>query len=146
MQSKPDKATDLFVSGFSCAQSVTAAFCEDYGLDSATGLKLAFGLGGGCGLGELCGALTGGVLVVGLKYGQFGLDDDKSKADCRAKRDEFVKEFIEINGSATCCDLLGFDILTTEGAEKYKNLFIDRAKAPCVKFVQEAARILENNA
>ena len=144
MQSKADKASELFIAGFSCAQSVTAAFCEDYGMDARTGLKISCPLGGGCGLGELCGAISGGALVVGLKHGQYDIDDNESKANCRARRDEFVNEFIEKNGSATCRGLLGVDILTEEGEEEYKRLLADRATAPCTSFVKDAAFILEN--
>ena len=142
MKSKVDTAERLFVDGFSCAQSVMAAFCEEYDMDIHTGLKTACGLGGGCGLGELCGVISGGTLVVGLKFGQHDLEDNESKANCRAKRDEFVGKFTEMHGSATCRGLLGFDILTEEGEEKYMSLFIDRATAPCVKFVKGAAQIL----
>ena len=142
MKSKADMAERLFVDGFSCAQSVMAAFCEGYDMDMATGLKTSCGLGGGCGLGELCGVISGGTLVVGLKYGQYDLEDNVSKANCREKRDEFVGKFTEKHGSATCRDLLGFDILTEEGEEKYVNLFKNRAAAPCVKYVKDAAQIL----
>ena len=144
MHTKADKAEALFVTGLSCAQSVAAAFCEDYGVDIATGLKIACGLGGGCGLGELCGAISGGILIVGLKHGQFDLTDDKSKVNCRERRDEFLNSFINKHKATTCRDLLGFDILTEEGEKKYKNLLSDRAASPCVKFVMDAARMLEN--
>ena len=144
MHTKADKAEALFVTGLSCAQSVAAAFCEDYGMDIATGLKISCCLGGGCGLGELCGAISGGALVVGLKYGQFDITDDKSKATCRARRDEFVADFIKKHNAVTCRDLLGFDILTEEGEKKYKSLLSDRAASPCIKFVMDAARMLEN--
>ena len=144
MKSKSEKTEELFIDGFSCAQSVTGAFCEGYGMDAATGLKLACGLGGGCGLGELCGAVSGGTIIVGLKYGQHDLEDVEAKVNCREKRDEFVEKFVELNNSATCRGLLGFDILTPEGDEEYKKVFADRAKAPCVKFVGDAARILES--
>jgi len=142
MKSKVDVAERLFVDGFSCAQSVMAPFCEGYGMDMATGLKTSCGLGGGCGLGELCGVISGGTLVVGLKYGQHDLEDNVSKANCRAKRDEFVGKFTQMHGSVTCRGLLGFDILTEEGEEKYMSLFANRTTAPCVKFVKDAAQIL----
>ena len=143
MQTKADKAAELFITGFSCAQSVTAAFCEEYDMEMETGLKIACPLGGGCGLGELCGAISGGAIIVGLKYGQYDLADNESKANCRAKRDEFVDKFIEKNESATCRELLGVDILTEEGEEEYKRLLADRATSPCAGFVKDAALILE---
>lgn len=143
MQSKGERAAELFVGGFNCAQSVVTAFSEDYDVDEETALKMSCGLGGGCGIAELCGVLTGGTLVVGMKHGQYILEDNGAKANCRAKRDQFVETFIEKNGSATCRGLLGFDLTTDEGAEKYAEIFKDRVNAPCTGFVRSSAQILE---
>ena len=141
--SKAEEAAELFLEGFNCAQAVLAVFCEDYDMDTETALKTACALGGGCGMAELCGAVSGGALVVGLKYGQYILEDASANANCRARRDEFLKRFIEKHGSSTCRGLLGFDYTTDEGAVKYNQVFSDRASAPCVEFVRNVAQILE---
>ena len=143
MSTKAETAAELFLAGFNCAQSVIAAYCEEYDMDTETALKTASALGGGCGLAELCGAVSGGALVVGLKYGQYILEDTGANMNCRARRDEFLERFIEKYGSPTCRGLLGFDHTTEEGAEKYNQVFSDRASAPCVEFVRGAAQILE---
>ena len=99
-------AEELFKSGFNCAASVLTGFCEEYDLDTELAMKLACGLGGGCGEGEICGAASAGVLVVGLKYGQYILGDQATKANCRAKTSQFIDAFKKKHGALTCRDLL----------------------------------------
>jgi len=64
-----EKAADIFNGGHNCAQAVLGAFCEEYGLDTDTALRIARGLGSGVRNAEICGAVSGAVLVIGLKYG-----------------------------------------------------------------------------
>ena len=59
----------LFDQGFDCAQTVFSAFAEELDLDEETALKIAAGFGGGMHLGDMCGCVTGGLMVLGLKYG-----------------------------------------------------------------------------
>ena len=59
----------LFDQGFDCAQTVFSAFAEDLDLDEETALKIAAGFGGGMHQGDMCGCVTGGLMVLGLKYG-----------------------------------------------------------------------------
>lgn len=69
MNAKLDTAMQKFLAGYNCAQSVLYAFAPDLGLDGETALKVATGLGAGMARrGEVCGAVTGGILVLGLKY------------------------------------------------------------------------------
>lgn len=68
---KPDQAAALFEEGFACSQAVLATFCERFGLDRHIGLKLAEGFSGGIGRqGLTCGAVTGALMVIGLRYGR----------------------------------------------------------------------------
>ena len=131
-------AGELFSSGFNCATSVLAGFCEEYELDTEIASKLACGLGGGCGKGEVCGAVSAAVIVVGLKYGQFIQEDYASKTNCYAKTAEFMDAFIEKYGAITCRDLLA-DL--TEGDENEK---MQERRRRCMGFVKGAADILED--
>ena len=99
-------AEQRFNGGFNCAASVLASFCEEYDLDTELASKLACGLGAGCGEGEICGAASAGVLVVGLKYGQYIQEDQASKANCRARTTQFIDAFKQKHGALTCRDLL----------------------------------------
>ena len=84
--------------------------------------------------GEVCGACTGALMALGLKYG-----DDKSKSNEVCER--FLDEFENENGSYICRDLLGCDIRTEEGVEYVvkHNLF----KEFCPKMVKSASIILD---
>ncbi len=136
-----EKAVALFRGGFNCSQSVFAVFCEKYGLASEQALKIACGFGGGMRCGELCGAVTGGVMVIGLKHGQYISDDKEAKSRCYAETVRFTEKFRSENKSAVCRDILGCDISTKQGMERAisENLF----GTICVDSVVSAVGILE---
>jgi len=78
LSTKADTATEKFLSGYNCAQSVLYAFREEGDLSEETALKIACGLGAGMARKqEVCGAVTGGILVLGMRYGR-GSKDDRS--------------------------------------------------------------------
>jgi C_GCAxxG_C_C family probable redox protein len=81
MKTKSEAALEKFFSGYNCAQSVLFAFCGDLDLDKDLALRMASGFGGGMGgRQEVCGAVSGGVIAIGLKHGR-GEGQDKQKAD-----------------------------------------------------------------
>jgi C_GCAxxG_C_C family probable redox protein len=129
-----EEAVQLFEGGYMCSQAVFAAFSEDYNLSKDQALKIGACFGSGMRKGEVCGACTGAIMALGLKYGE-----NKSKSDemCVKFLDSFKKE----NGSYICRDLLDCDIRTEEGI-KYaidNNLF----KEICPKMVESAAKIAQ---
>ena len=138
---RPQYAAELFRNGFSCSQSVLAAFCDNYGLDKNSALKIACGLGGGVNCAEICGAVSGAVLVIGLKYGCIDAADTDAKQTCKAKVREFLRVFSERNRHIICRDILGCDISTPEGRQKAldEKLFT----TVCVDMVVSAVAILE---
>jgi C_GCAxxG_C_C family probable redox protein len=138
--SKPLEAVKLFNSGYNCAQAVLAAFCEPLGLDRVTAYKLASGFGGGLGAkGEICGALSGAIMALGLKFGCS--DPDKTaKAETYRKTRELAEEFKLRTGSLYCRDLLGFDLGTPEGQSLAKK---PGSFDKCDDFVKIAAEILQ---
>jgi len=135
---KKENAAELFHGGFNCAASVLASFCEDYDLDTELALKLACGLGGGFQSGEICGAVSAAILVVGLKYGQYVMEDLAAKANCRARASQIIEGFREKHGALTCRDLLGCDITTVEGRETALE-----KKPFCAGLVGSAVELLE---
>ena len=141
MNTKQDLAIACFHKGFNCAQAVISAFYADYGLDEQTALKIAGGLGGGFRSGEVCGAVSGAVLVIGLKHGHCVVGDTDAKANCGAKTTEFLTKFKEKNGCVTCRDLLGVDTSTDAGRNEAqsKNLF----RTICDDLVRSAVATLE---
>ena len=129
-----EDAVQLFESGYVCSQAVFAAFREDYGISKEEALKIGACFGSGMRKGEVCGACTGALMALGLKYG-----DDKAKSDEVCNR--FMDEFKRKNGSFICRDLLGCDISTPEGVKHAKdnNLF----KEFCPEMVRSAAEIVD---
>ena len=141
MSAKEELATSRFGEGFNCAQSVFSVFCEDYGLNKDTALKTACGLGSGFRSGEVCGAVSGAVLVIGLKYGHCDAGDAVAKANCYKKTEEFLDVFRQKNTSIVCRDLLGLDVSTDEGREQAQERNLFRTK--CDDLVRIAVLILE---
>lgn len=141
MDNRVKQAVDMFKEGYSCSQAIVAAFGGQFGLDKETALKIASGLGGGIGrTGDVCGAVTGAILILGLKFGSTDPQAKSAKYATYKKVQEFCEEFRLQAGSLVCRELLGFDFRTPEG-----NL---RAAQPgafehCPGYVETAAQILE---
>ena len=130
MMTKTDYGADIFLKGFNCAQAVFSSFSEDYGLDTVNACKIAGGLGSGARAAELCGAVSGAVLVIGLKYGQGTAAEADMKLKCDAETENFMCRFRAANGNIICRNLLECDITTTEGQENAvtKGLFTTKCK------------------
>lgn len=128
-----DDAVQLFENGYVCSQAVFAAFSEGFDISKDNALKIGACFGSGMRKAEVCGACTGALMVLGLKYG-----DSKSKSNEMCEK--FLDEFKKQNGSIICRDLLECDISSEEGVKKAidNNLF----KEFCPKMVESAARIV----
>ena len=140
--SKPDCALSFFRQGFSCSQAVAAAFAADYGLDKETALRLSQGFGGGIARrADWCGALTGAILVIGLKHGRVRPEDAAARDKTYALVRDLIARFTARHGQVKCRDLLGWDLGTAEGQKKVDELRLHQTR--CEDFVRDAARILE---
>ena len=131
-----------------CSQAVCSTYAEDLGLDNVTALRLAAGFGAGMAYtGQTCGAVTGAIMVIGLKYGK--LDDNlpkeaafaRAKETIYAKVQEFERRFCELHGTVRCEELLGYAI--SDPAELAKVREAGFFKERCPAFVRDAAAILE---
>ena len=105
-----DDALEAFGTGLDCSQLVFAEFATQLGMDRETALMTAASFGGGMWEGETCGAVTGALMALGLKYGHTDSTDPGQKNIMMAKGMEFKKRFAERNGSCICRDLLGYKI------------------------------------
>ena len=112
------EANELFKSGFHCSQSVIAAFSDDFGLPRETALKIACPFGGGIGgYGRTCGALTGAIMVIGLKYGSDKPTDSEARTLTRNKTRKLIETFEKMHGTSNCNELVGFDRSNLSGAD-----------------------------
>ena len=135
------KAVEYFKSGYNCSQSIVAAFADMYGFTEEQALRMSASFGGGIGRMRLtCGAACGLFMLAGLEKGATDGKDREGKAANYALVQQLAEEFKERNGSITCAELLG--LRKPEGSavpeartEQYY------AKRPCVKMVEEAAKI-----
>ena len=136
-----EKALDYFDRHFHCSQAILAAYADRCGLTEEQALKLGGCFGSGMRKGEVCGACTGALMVLGLKYGQSEVGDSESKLKSDDVCVKFLEEFAAKNGSYICNELLNCDIRTKEGVEYAveNNLFTEF----CPKMVESATLIVE---
>lgn len=137
-----EKALKVFDERFNCAQAVFAAFAEELGMPEELAMKTAICFGGGMQKGEVCGAVSGALMVLGMKYGDAGSNIAESKAVSYRKASEFMNRFGAETGSCVCKELLKCDISTPEGADyaRKTNLFYDI----CPRMVESAVKVLED--
>ena len=139
--SKVKDAVSAFESGFNCSQAIVRTYGPDYGLSELDAVRVSCGFGGGMRRADVCGAVTGALMILGLRFGAKDASDTSAKAGVYSKVEEFQSRFESRCDSIACLDLLGCDISTPEGMEQARsnNLF----KTVCPKLVQTAAEILE---
>lgn len=138
-----EKAAELFLGSRNCAQAVVVAFCDLTGLEEGFAAKLSCSFGGGMGrMREVCGAVSGMLLVAGLLYGY----DDPGEKDCDKKAhyqlvQHLAGRFREEIGSIICREILknppSDPNPTPRTAEFYKT-------RPCTRMVMTAAKVLDD--
>ena len=139
--SKAEEVKKQFEKGYLCAPAVLSTYSEQLGLDKALALKIACGFGGGIGrMGRTCGAVSGAVMVIGLKHGQVNLADEESRQRTYTLVKEFVDRFTELHGSIECKDLIGYDL--SNSGELRLALESGVFQNKCPGFVYDSARIL----
>ena len=139
---KSECSIQCFRNGFNCAQAVFSTYSSDLGLDEETALRIAGGFGAGMGyIGETCGAVTGAIMLIGLKHGKVKSEDDAARERTYALVQEFARKFIELNGSVKCKELLEYDISNPSELEivRENKLF----ETICPKLVKDASEIIE---
>jgi C_GCAxxG_C_C family probable redox protein len=135
-----EKAVTLFEEGYNCAQSVLLTMFEHWNGKDEVIPKVATGFGGGIGrCGSVCGALTGGVMALGIKYGT-----NEPSLEKRLKAYElaqkFYKRFEKQHGSVLCRELIGYDLSKPEELDEVNKAKVFEEK--CTNFVRKAVEIL----
>lgn len=144
------RARSLFKDeGYNCCQAVVLAYNDLFGLDDKLAASLSSGFGGGMGrMREVCGSVSGMVMLAGLACPADDASDKAAKTNNYALVQDMSREFKEINGSIVCKELLGLvpmgsgakspdeaPVPSDRTAEYYK-------KRPCEELVGIAARIV----
>jgi C_GCAxxG_C_C family probable redox protein len=144
MHNKAEDAVALMAAGGNCAQAVLSVFCRELGLEKEIALKIASGFGAGMAREqEVCGAVTGGLMAIGLKHGQEREDDKEAKETTYRLTRELMARFTFEFASCLCRELLmGCDLKTDAGQKRYSEAgFSEKVCCPCVR---GAVRILES--
>lgn len=137
-----EHAISCFKEGFNCSQAVLSSYSKKFGLNRKKALKIAQAFGGGIAqTGQICGAVNGALMVIGLKHGRIRANDIEAKDTTYKLSKDFMEMFKTHNGSIICKDLLGYDISTPEGMKnsEEKKLF----DTLCPDFVHSAVTIIE---
>lgn len=132
---------DLFMRGQDCGQVVLSHYADELGMEEAALNQLTACYGGGCGIGETCGAVLGALAVVGIKAGHQGPDDMEQRTLMMTKRSEFITLWKEKRHSCMCRELLGYDVSDPEELAIIleKGLMFDL----CPELVMDAVSILD---
>jgi C_GCAxxG_C_C family probable redox protein len=140
--SKIDDAANLFTDGYACSQAILCAFSRDLGMRESEALRISAGFAAGMRLGELCGAASGAIMVLGMALCGEECATREGRAAVAASVDTFAVRFRERIGALDCPDIIGCDMSTPEGREvaQQKGLFASR----CLPAVRAAAEILED--
>ena len=144
---RSQKAKELFESGYNCSQAVLLAFADMFGMDFETAQKISATFGGGMGrMREVCGAVSGMLMVLGLATGEYAPTDTAKKAEQYKTVQQLANEFRKKNGSIICRELLGLSqngekISPPTPSERTDEYY---KKRPCALLVQDAAEILED--
>ncbi len=134
-------AVELFLQGYNCAQAVAVAFCDVTGLDEKTAARMASSFGGGMGrMREVCGAVSGMLLVYGLLHGYDVPGDDISKKAQYTRIQAMAEAFREQAGSIICREILKNPPSDPTPTPRSEDFYKGR---PCAGMVHLAARILE---
>lgn len=137
MSKYSDRAVELFMEGKNCSQAVFVAFATDLGLTEEMALSISVGLGGGVGrMREVCGAVSGSAMVVGLKHPEY------NKTEVYEKVRAIAEEFRKTNHSIVCKELLGLSQPEASSTPEARTQEYYQ-KRPCVKIVEDAALATE---
>ena len=135
------QAADLFLGGYNCAQAIAVAFSDVTGLDRDFSAKMASSFGGGMGrMREVCGAVSGMLMVAGLLYGYNSPNDDVAKKAHYSLVQELAGQFREEVGSIVCREILKNPPSDPNPSPRTAEYYKTR---PCARMVMLAARILD---
>lgn len=131
MTGAAERAVELFVSGFNCAEATLLALSEEFGKKVSVIPRIATGFGGGIGrTGQLCGALSGAVMAIGLQVGCDRAEEKEKRSSAAEGVRQMIVGFEEEFGTTQCRVLTGCVLHTKEGREKFDRLELRKTFCP----------------
>lgn len=138
---KGEQAVEYFNQNYNCSQGVFTAFAKEQGIDEKLALKISTNFGGGARKGEMCGAVSGALMALGLFYGHSDGNDQEEKSRAYSISEEFMDRFIAEKGTVVCRELLGYDL--TKPEERAQILEKDLFHCICPEMIRCAAMIVD---
>ena len=137
-----EKARSLFLEGYNCSQAVVGAYCDLVGMEFEAAMALASSFGGGMGrLREVCGAVSGIFILVGLKYGYTTPTDKTAKTAHYKRIQDIADRFRQEHGSIICRELLRRKRESFVHEDRTEAYYRER---PCLLMVESAAKIVQD--
>lgn len=131
-----------FIKGYDCSQVVLREYAGELNITEDEANRISACFGGGMMMGETCGAVTGALMAIGLKYGHSDIGNlMEQKEIMMEKSAQFREKFIEEYGTVICRPMLGYDVSRPEELEEALNS--GRMLDFCPKVVEKAIKILE---
>ena len=138
---RSEHAGELFLTGYNCAQSVTMAFADLMGMDEQAAARLASPFGGGMGrMREVCGAVSGMLIVLGTLYGYDTPGDDDRKGQLYAEVQALAGSFRQEIGTLICREILDNPPSDPNPTPRTEAFYKER---PCARMVMTAAGIMD---
>jgi C_GCAxxG_C_C family probable redox protein len=138
---KPEHARNRFLKSMNCSQAVVETYAPSLGMTIEQARRVAAAFAGGMGMGSECGAITGALMVIGLKYGKTLDSDSQANVATFKQVATFINAFKARHKHLSCSGLLESEMWTPEGINNAaeKGYFTTR----CPEYVKSAAEILE---
>ena len=144
LEKRTEQALTYFNDGYNCSQAVFMAYSDLYNMDKELAAKISSSFGGGMGrLREVCGAVTGMFMVLGLHYPAIDVKNKAAKTTNYAAVQRTAAEFKLEMGSFICADLLKIKRAPENPTPSERNVKY-HALRPCDRCVAMAAEILGN--
>ena len=138
---RAERAAQLFLEGYNCAQAVAVAFSDLTGLDEKLSARMASSFGGGMGrMREVCGAVSGMLMVTSMLYGYDRPEEGQEKKELYQLVQNLAGQFRTQMGSIICRELLGNPPSDPNPSPRTAEYYRQR---PCAGMVYAAAEILE---
>ena len=138
---RPQYAVDRFLKSLNCSQAVLETYAPSLGMPAPMARRVATAMAGGMGLGSECGAVTGALMVIGLKYGKTADTDQQADQETFQRVTAFLKMFQARHEHLGCSQLLGVDMGSPEGVKEAEKLGLFTKRCPA--YVRSAAEILD---